>query len=166
MNSAIAAAEPDLFTARLTPHRSLSARGLRVLMLSLGVLCFGVGLLFWSIGAWPIAGFFGLDVAAVWLAFRVSNHRARAFEEVRLSRSALVIRRVSERGQVSEVRLNPFWTRLVVERVPEEGVVRIAVTSHGRDHEIGRFLGPDDRESFGDAFATALARARSGPTPA
>lgn len=155
-------AEPQIFAARLTPHRSLSRRGFRILMGGLGALCFGVGILFWSMGAWPITGFFGLDLALLWLAFRINNRDGRAFEEVRLTRSELVIRRVSPRGRETEIRLNPFWTRLVVERIVDEGVVRIAVTSHGRDHEIGGFLAPEDRASFGDAFAAALSRARAG----
>jgi uncharacterized membrane protein len=150
------------FSARLTPYRSLGPRGFLVLMTFVSGLCFAAGLAFWAIGAWPIVGFMGLDVAIVWLAFRASYRQARAFEEIRLSPAELVIRRVSASGDATEVRLNPYWARLVVDRLEDEGVVRLAVASHGRAHEIGGFLDPAGRESFGRAFGAALAAARAG----
>jgi len=153
-----------IFSARLTPYRSLGPRGFVALMAVVSLICFVGGLAFWSIGAWPIVGFFGLDVAIVYLAFRASYAQARAFEEVRLSSEALVIRKVSARGQASEVSYNPAWARLVVEREEDEGVVRLSVTSHGRTTELGGFLDPDGRESFGRALGAALAAARAdGP---
>ncbi len=44
-----------------------------------------VGILFWSIGAWPIFGFFGLDVLLIYLAFRWNYRSARAREEISVS---------------------------------------------------------------------------------
>ena len=157
-----AASAPPFFSARLTPYRSLGPRGFLALMIFVSGLCFVGGTVFWALGAWPVVGFFGLDVAILYLAFRASYAQARAYEEVYLSAEALVIRKVGARGETTEVRLNPFWARLIVEREEDEGVVRLAVTSHGRTTEIGRFLDPDGRESFGRAFGAALAAARAG----
>lgn len=154
--------EAPFFSACLYPHRSLGPTGFIVVMTIVSLVCFTGGLAFWAIGAWPIVGFFGLDVLIVWLAFRASYRQARAYQEVTLSAREMVIRSVSVRGTVAEVRLNPVWARLAVDRLEDEGVVRLAVTSHGRSHEIGRFLGPDERESFADALAAALSTARAG----
>lgn len=63
------------FRAVLTPHRSLSPRGFLILMSVLATVSFATGLLFASIGAWPVLGFFGLDVGIIYLAFRL-NYRA------------------------------------------------------------------------------------------
>jgi uncharacterized membrane protein len=60
-NTGLAADEP-FFRALLTPHRSLGRTGFLVLM---GALTFGwlvTGAFFLSRGAWPVFGFFGLDV--------------------------------------------------------------------------------------------------------
>lgn len=158
--------EAPFFSACLYPYRSLGPTGFIVVMTIVSTVCFIGGLTFWAIGAWPIVGFFGLDVAIVWFAFRASYRQARAHQEVVLSPRELLIRSVSARGAVAEVRLNPVWARLIVDRIEDEGVVRLAVTSHGRSHEIGRFLGPDERESFADALAAALSAARAGgPMP-
>ncbi|MEH6726384.1 MAG: DUF2244 domain-containing protein, partial [Hyphomicrobiales bacterium] len=45
-----------IFAARLTPYRSLGRTGFLVLMVSLSIICFFAGLLFFAIGAWPVFG--------------------------------------------------------------------------------------------------------------
>ena len=55
-------AEPKIFSAVITPHRSLGRTGFLLLMLCIGAVSFVCGLLFLVIGAWPVFGFFGLDV--------------------------------------------------------------------------------------------------------
>ena len=64
--------QPDLFSALLTPHRALSRTGFLVLMGFVGAVSFIAGVAFLLMGAWPVFGFFGLDVLAIWWAFRVN----------------------------------------------------------------------------------------------
>ena len=72
-----------LFDATLTPNRSLSPRGFAILMVAVcGVGCVA-GLAFFLAGAWPVMGFFGLDVALIYLAFRISFRRAAMHESLR-----------------------------------------------------------------------------------
>ena len=78
-------AEPELFSALLTPHRSLSRTGFVVLMAFLSAISFAAGLAFWMMGAWPVSGFFGLDVLAVYFAFKINFRNARATEEIRVT---------------------------------------------------------------------------------
>src|SRR5690606_30663773 len=107
-------ADEPIFRALLTPYRSLGPTGFRILMgVLIGIWLF-VGILFWSLGAWPIFGFFGLDVLAIWLAFRWNYRAARAREEVEVSRTALDIRKVAPSGRMVAHRFNPFWTRFHV----------------------------------------------------
>ena len=53
--------DPKIFSALLTPHRSLGPTGFLILMACLGGLSFVSGIIFVSLGAWPVFGFFGLD---------------------------------------------------------------------------------------------------------
>jgi uncharacterized membrane protein len=76
----------EIFAAVLTPHRSLNPRGFAWVMAVLAVLSTAVGSTFFLLGAWPVPGFLGLDVLAVYLAFRLSYRAGRASEEIRLSR--------------------------------------------------------------------------------
>ena len=149
-----------IFSATLTPYRSLGRRGFLALMVALGGLWFLTGLYFWSLGAWPVAGFFGLDFLAVWLAFKLNYRAARAFEEVEVTRSAIVIRRVAASGKAEELRFNPQWVRLEVQEDPDFGVSRIALRMREERTSVGAFLNPDDRKSFASAFGAALAEAR------
>jgi uncharacterized membrane protein len=155
-------ADRPFFSARLTPHRSLGPRGFLALMLATGAICFVSGLVFLVIGAWPVFWFFGLDVLIVYVAFRLNYAQARAYEEVHVSATDVRILRVSPRGATQEFHLNPAWARLDVTRLEDEGVVALALVSHGRAVDLGAFLNPPDRESFAAALGRALADARRG----
>jgi len=155
------AADAPFFKALLVPHRSLGRTGFAVLMAALLLLWLTVGAIFWSMGAWPIFGFFGLDVLALYIAFRVNYRAARVREEVSLSRTNLQIRKVPPSGKVEEHSFNPFWTRFHVRRHAEIGITDMAVEMREKRVLLGSFLNPDDRESFAKAFGQALATVKA-----
>src|SRR5947199_5189207 len=156
--------QPELFSALLTPHRSLNRTGFLVLMAFLCAISFAAGLAFLLMGAWPVFGFFGLDVLAVWWAFRISYRNAKAREEITVTPSELRVRRVSHRGHVVEWVLNPLWVRLDQKTHSEFGIEKLYLVSKGRRVSIASFLGPDEKASFAKALIAALAAARRGPT--
>jgi uncharacterized membrane protein len=156
--------QPELFSALLTPHRSLNRTGFLVLMAFLSVVSFIAGVAFWLMGAWPVFGFFGLDVLVIWWAFRVNFRRAKASEEIRVTPSELRVRRVSHRGHVVEFVLNPLWVRLDQTAHAEFGIEKLYLVSKGRHVSVGSFLGPDEKASFAKALTAALQAARRGPT--
>lgn len=153
-------ADQPFFKALLTPHRSLGRTGFMILLAALTVTWLGIGAIFLAHGAWPVFGFFGLDVLLVYLAFRANYRAARAREEVSVSRTALDIRKVAPSGQAVAYRFNPFWARFAISRHEMIGITAMAVEGQGRHVPIGAFLNPDDRESFARAFAGALATAK------
>ena len=103
-DSADTKGEPAIFSAVITPHRSLGRRGFTILMLVLGGISFITGMVFLIAGAWPIFGFCGLDVLLVYWAFQVSFRRAKAYEQVTVTPSELTVRKVSHRGRIREDR--------------------------------------------------------------
>jgi uncharacterized membrane protein len=156
--------EQPIFTAELTPHRSLGRTGFLALMLFVSIVSFVAGIVFLRMGAWPVFGFFGLDVLLIYWAFRVNYAHARASEHLVLTPHELRLRRVSHRGHVMEWTFNPHWVRLDQEEHEEFGIERLYLTSHGRSVAVGRFLGPDEKASFAKALRLALQDARRGPT--
>lgn len=156
------ASEAPIFSATLSPHRSLPPAGFLALMAAVGAAWFGTGIAFYLAGAWPVLGFFGLDFGLLWLAFHLNYRAGRASEDIWLTREALVIRKVSPARRVSEVRFNPSWVRLEIAELEDEGVVRIDVCSREARVPVGTFLNPGDRTSFARAFSAALAEARAG----
>jgi uncharacterized membrane protein len=157
-------AQPELFSALLTPHRSLNRTGFLVLMAFLSAVSFAAGLAFLLMGAWPVFGFFGLDVLVIYWAFRINFRRARATEEISVTPSELRVRRVSHRGHVVEFVLNPLWVQLDQKIDDEFGIEKLYLVSKGRRVAIASFLGPDEKASFAKALTAALQAARRGPT--
>lgn len=156
--------EPQIFSALLTPHRSLNRTGFLAVMLFLSAVSFVTGLAFLMMGAWPVFGFFGLDVLVIWWAFKVNFRAARASEEIVVTPSELRVRRVSHRGQVAEWTFNPLWVRLDQEVDEEYGIEHLYLISRGRRLLIASFLGPEEKASFYNALVVALNAARRGPT--
>ncbi|HVX92132.1 MAG TPA: DUF2244 domain-containing protein [Xanthobacteraceae bacterium] len=158
------APEPTLFSAILTPYRSLSGAGFLAVMLAVGGISFVAGIVFLMLGAWPIFGFLGLDVLLVYWAFRANYRAAAAFEEVTVTASELRVRKVNARGESAEWTLNPVWVRLDRDVHEEFGIERLFLVSHGRKLPIAGFLGPQEKESFAAALASAIGEAKRGPT--
>ena len=156
--------QPEIFSALLTPHRSLNRTGFLVLMVFVTVLSFAAGTAFLLMGAWPVFGIFGLYVIAIYWAFRVNFRDAKATEEIRVTPSELRVRRVSHRGHVVEFVLNPLWVQLDQKTDAEFGIEKLYLLSKGRRLSIASFLGPEEKASFAKALAAALQAARRGPT--
>jgi uncharacterized membrane protein len=156
------ATEGPVFAATIRPHRSLGPEGFRILMglctLVAGVAAIRVA----SLGFWPVSGFLGLDLVGLYIAFKVSYRRGRAFEEVVLTPLELLFRRVTHRGEETEWRLNPLWTRLHRESHEEFGMQRLALVSRGEDITIARDLSPGEREHLAEELGQALARVKRG----
>src|SRR5260370_22840441 len=106
------APEPALFSAVVTPHRSLSHAGFLIVMAAVGGISFVAGTAFLLLGAWPVFGFFGLDVLLVYWAFRVNYRAAAAFEEVTVTACELRERQCSHRGKALDWAFHPLWGRL------------------------------------------------------
>jgi uncharacterized membrane protein len=157
-------ADPTIFSAVLTPHRSLSPRGFLIFMAVLGGISFVAGIVFLSMGAWPVFGFFGLDVLLVYWAFRLNYRAANACEQVTVTASELTVRKVNHSGRVREWTLNPVWVRLRRDVHEEFGLQRLFLESQGRQLTIASFLPPSEKESFALALSGAIAEAKRGPT--
>jgi uncharacterized membrane protein len=154
--------------AQLRPNRSLSVNGFRIVMLSMAAMSFFAGLGFLSIGAWPVIGFFGLDVVLIYLAFKVnfkSGERER--ETIRVTAEEVAISRTCYRGQTAWWQVSPAFARVHVEQLNDyEAAVRL--TAGGTSVPLATCLSPPERLAFADALKTALDRARNEryPSPA
>src|SRR5262249_33195950 len=155
-------AEPTIFSARLRPHRSLPRAGFIIVMVLLAGISFAAGTVFLLLGAWPVFGFFGLDVLLVYIAFRINYRAAGSYEEVTVTPSQLVVRKVSHRGEAQQWTLNPLWARLDCETHEEFGIEDVFLVSHGKRLALARCLGRGEKEDFAIALRAALAQARRG----
>lgn len=152
--------DAPLFDAVLRPHRSLSPRGFHLLMASFVVLFLAVGLLFASLGAWPVLPFCCLEVFLLWGAFTLNFRSGRRYEVLRLTRERLEVAKVAPSGTAARHDFAPpHWLAVILEETTGGGN-RLTLRSHGRSLSIGEFLTPDEREELARALRGALARLR------
>jgi uncharacterized membrane protein len=155
-------AEPLAFRAVLTAHRSLPPRGFLVLMAAVAgasLLVVGVSCL---LGAWPIFGFYGLDVLALYVAFRLNYRAGRAYETVEVTADSLHVTRVDGSGRSQRFGYHPYWARVRLRQWPD-GRTDLRLVSHGKELVFASFLTDDERRDFAGALSAALIAARSAP---
>ena len=165
MGANAASPKPVFFERVLWPHRSLPPRGFRMLMLGLGILSLVAGICSVAAGAWPVCGFFGLDVALLYLAFRLSYRSARQRETLRLAHDQFTVERVDIYGERRLWRFQPFWLRVVLEERHDESN-RLLLASHGKSVVIGDFLAPRVRRDLAATLREVLSRWRAALNPA
>lgn len=142
--------------AVLTPHRSLSLKAYRWMLVAVVAVNLIVALYFITHGAYPVAGFLGLDVLAIWLAFRINYRAARTEERVQVSREEVRVSRRDPKGATRHWSVKALWARV---RPDSAGVVIDAGRSRLR---VASFLSPAERADFAKALDTALWRAKRG----
>lgn len=153
-------AETLLFEAVSSPPRSFSHRAFAVL--AAGALVVGVsgGVAFALMGAWPVTGFFGVEIAFVlgmiWLHQRWS---ARACEIIALRQGHLSVTRREGRGAWVSIVLDPYWVRLRHEEIPGRAG-RLSLFARGRRVEIGFYLNAEEKRALEAALGEALRRYR------
>ena len=152
--------ERAILDARLEAYRSLGFNGYLVLMAVFFVMLIGHGAVWWHMGAGPVFAFMGLDFLGIAAAFHFSRRSGLKAEEVRVSRTEVLVRKIVPSGRAYDYRFNPLWTKLEVNRHEELGITGIALRSRGWTMPVGMILNPDDRESFAKALASALATAK------
>ena len=155
-------ADKPVFAATIVPHRSLGQNGFRLVMTLVCLASVISSIPFIVLGAWPVAGFFGLDFLALYIAFALNYRDGRGFEEILVTPVELLLRRVSPRGVTQEWRFNPLWTKLDRRTNGEFGVDRLALVSRGEQVVFAQALSAADKASFADALSGALAKARRG----
>ena len=148
------------FDATLTPNQALSPRAFLVIMGLVGGMSFLGGIMFLSMGAFPVIGWFGLDALAIWFAFRKNFRNLKEQTRVQITAETIRLTHARPGREDKEVHLPTAFTRLSLVHPPRrQSELRLA---HARTaYVIGRFLSPRERKSLHDAIETAIAKARS-----
>ncbi len=149
-----------LFAATLTPHRSLTPMGKRVVIALVAALALVPGIVFYLAGAWPVVGFMGLDVLAIWGALTLSMRSGKVHEVLTLWPAALELTRVDAKGKEEKLSFVPQQVRFVIDRDYNERVTALWLKTADQRTPLGAFLSPDEKLSLSKVFGTALRKAR------
>jgi len=146
---------PCFFDVILKPNASLGFGGFWLLMIGISVFGLIAGLGFLVLGAWPVLGFFGLDILLIYLAFTINYRRARRYERISLFKRFLVVDKVSALGRINRWQVEPSWLRVEVVNATKHDR-QLVLSSHGQSVKIGSFLAPKERSELANVLKKAL----------
>ncbi|MEO8927388.1 MAG: DUF2244 domain-containing protein [Caulobacteraceae bacterium] len=152
---------PLFMDAVITPNRSLTSRGLVVLILTMTALDGALAALFVAMGAAPIPIFLGVGLIAAVVAL-VASHRAAARRE-RIQVSAAEVRvTVESRRGAETVWTSPTAFTRVSLAGEDDDESRLHLRLSDRELAVARSLSRRERRDFAAALERAIERARSG----
>lgn len=132
------------FSRVLRPHRSSSERAVKIVSMFVFFLFMPTGTVFLLLGAWPVFGFMGLEVAALIFALRYNHRVGSAFETVTLSDTEFRFSKVDHWGKRQHWSFQPHWLKVRVDDASKQ----LICGTHGRHVTIGKFLTADEREDL------------------
>ncbi|MGJ3231945.1 MAG: DUF2244 domain-containing protein [Oceanicaulis sp.] len=147
--------------AEIRPNRSLPNPAFYALMIAFGVVSFIAGLAFFLLGAWPVIGFFGLDLLIVFAAFKLSYRDGRRLETIQITGEEIRVARRTPFGHHTAFRVPLAWTRVELNGEGEPDV-QARLHHKGRNLIIGAMLSPKEREALAEAVRVAIDKARRG----
>jgi uncharacterized membrane protein len=149
---------PDDFDLVLRPNMSLSRRGFFWLMVFVTAISLIVGGYFFALGAWPVFGFFGLDVALLYGAFRLNYRYGKRYETLSMDDEKLIFSQVTALGAARQWEFDPYWVRVTLERFGAHGedIGALILSSHGKYVSVGAFLAPEERASLAASLQATL----------
>ena len=149
----------DIITITLWPYRSLGSRGFSYIMTGFIGLIFILSLLFYSLGAWPVIGFLGIEIGLVWLVFRMNYKAGRNFEQISITPEATYIEKVGWRGDKRHFNIPSPWIKASC--IKGEGRSdKLILKYHSEQLEIGSFLPPKEKPSLANTLNESFERMR------
>jgi uncharacterized membrane protein len=91
----------------------------------------------------------------LYLAFRYIAQHAGDFESISIDGDRVLIERW-ETGRVSRFEFNRYWAQVVLQREAREARDTLALRSHGRQVEFGRYLTDEQRREAARAIKQKL----------
>ncbi|MBE7635799.1 DUF2244 domain-containing protein [Sneathiella sp. P13V-1] len=143
------------FSIILHPHRSLSPRAFLILMGCIAGVSFITGMVFLMMGAWPVLGFFGLDVLAIYIAFKMNFKSGKRYEIVEIRGSDLTVKAVLPNGRSSITVFQAYWSRILLDNNI------LCVRCRMETLEFGRFLIEEEKAEVKEMITHALYRYRN-----
>ncbi len=151
---------PVAFEAIIIPHRSLGRVGLRWLVGFILTVSSAVSVGLWCIGAWPVIGFNGAEIALAVVLMRRNARETKACEMLLLSEDGMRIVRTDAKGRRSERTLQPAWLRTFLEERPGRAPA-LWLANRGLRMEVGAELGETEKRDLAGALNQALHRQRN-----
>lgn len=152
-------APAPLLQLTIWPHRSLSPRGFRIVLLIAAFLLTLPLIALVGIQALYIIGIFmAADLLLLWGMIRLSYRSGRITETVSLWPDLLRVERTEPNGARKVWEANPHWVKVQLHNTRKMADY-LVLSSSGRDIELGAFLTPSERRGLASELRQGLATA-------
>ena len=128
-----------LYEITLYPHRSLNKLGFFILMFILAFISFIAGIIFMLKGAWPVFGFFGLDVLLVYIFFKINFRSGKKKEIIILTKNSLIIKIYDSEKIFKIFRLDSNWLKINLIKLKNH-TSKLQISSKNKTIIVGTFL--------------------------
>ncbi len=140
----------------IRPNRSMTAKGMSLFVVFVGLAVFLVAMRFALLGAWVILPFAILEVVLFAVAFWWYEKASRYRETIKLSKNNILITKESLKFRKSW-QFNPYWVQ--VKLLPNANnwyPSQLLIRSQGKQVEIGSCLTNQERQELSEALKNAM----------
>jgi len=144
----------------IRPTRSMSWGEAKIFIAVVTAVSLAIGIWFMYHGYPLVLPFSGLEALAVAIAFYVVMREGENREVVSVSGHRIVIEKGRDQAE-TRAEFDCSWARVELSQSPRRWYPsRLAITSHGRFVELGRFLTNGERQALARALINAIEKNR------
>ena len=144
-----------LYKITLYPYRSLNKLGFFLLMFVLTLFSFIAGIIFMLKGAWPVFGFFGLDVLLVYIFFKINFISGKKKEVIILTKNKLIIKIYDTEKTFKTFGLDSNWLKINLIKLKNH-TSKLQISSKNKSIIIGSFLRYQEKKQVIKSLQKAL----------
>jgi uncharacterized membrane protein len=138
----------------LSPNSSLVGIYRTIFLLSITLVCGGIGIIFYFFGAALILPFAGLELMILFIAFYLSFKWSSNKEKIYISQDIVKVERGRNKAEYSWKEFRTFtYFKIKKER---DKTIRLSFRSKGNDIYIGDFLNKDDKKILKDEIKSII----------
>jgi uncharacterized membrane protein len=146
--------------AAIRARRSLSRKGVMLIMIPVALVNLLFAAFFTLIGGAFVPPFLGLDVIGLAIAFWFSFRKAARIERVRVTADEISVTREDDDHRTLVWTSAPAFTRVDLDH-PGRHASRLRLSSKGKGLTLAAAVSPGEREQFAEALQAAVKAARA-----
>ena len=138
----------------LSPNSSLVGIYRIIFLSSITLVCGGIGVIFYFLGAALILPFAGLELSILFIAFYLSFKWSSKREKIYISQDIVKVERGVNKAEYSWKEFRTF-TYFKIKKEKDK-TIRLSFRSKGQDIVIGEFLNEDDKKILRDVITSII----------
>ncbi len=138
----------------LSPNSSLVGIYRIIFLSSITLVCGGIGVIFYFLGAALILPFAGLELSILFIAFYLSFKWSSKREKIYISEDIVKVERGVNKAEYSWKEFRTF-TYFKIKKEKDK-TIRLSFKSKGQDIVIGEFLNEDDKKILRDEITSII----------